>query len=45
VAFGLFTASTSGTLIAWGPLTDTSKTVGNGDTVSFAIGALVITCD
>lgn len=42
--FGLFDASTSGNLLYWGALT-TSKTPGNGDTVSFAIGALTITED
>jgi hypothetical protein len=45
LGFGLFTASTAGTLVAYGTLTDQTKTVGNGDTVSFAIGALTITAD
>lgn len=45
VAFGLLTAVTAGTLLAWGSLTDITKTGGNGDTVSFAIGALTITAD
>lgn len=38
--FGLFSASTAGTLYFWGAL-GTSKTVNDGDTASFAIGALV----
>jgi hypothetical protein len=45
VAFGIFTSLNSTTLVAWGSLTDTTKTVNNGDTVSFASGSLVITCD
>ena len=40
--FGIFDASTSGNLLAWGDLT-ASKTVDALDTVSFAIGALTIT--
>lgn len=39
--FGLFDASTAGNLIAWGALT-TSKPVLNGDTASFAAGALTL---
>ena len=39
--FGLFSASTGGTLLAWGALT-TAKAVLNGDTASFASGALVL---
>lgn len=42
--FGIFDASTSGNLLYWGALT-TSKAPGNGDVVSFAIGALTITED
>lgn len=42
--FGIFDASTSGNLLAWGDLT-ASKTVDSGDTVSFAAGALTITLD
>ena len=45
VAFGLFTAVTAGTMLAWGALTDVTKTGSSGDTVSFAAGALVITAD
>lgn len=37
--FGLFTASSGGTVQIWGAL-DTSKSVGSGDTASFAVGAL-----
>lgn len=44
VAVGLSTASSAGTLVAWGDLT-VSKAVGSGDTASFAIGALVVTQD
>lgn len=40
--FGIFDASTSGNLLYWGDLT-TSKTIGSGDTASFAIGSLVVT--
>lgn len=42
--FGLFDASTAGNLIRWAALTN-SKTVGSGDTASFAAGALVTTLD
>lgn len=42
--FGLFDASTSGNLLAWAAVT-TQQAVGTGNTVSFAIGALVITLD
>jgi hypothetical protein len=42
--FGLFDASTAGNLIRWAALT-TSKTVGSGDTASFAAAALVTTLD
>lgn len=38
--FGLFSASTGGTLYFWGAL-GTSKAINDGDTASFAIGALV----
>lgn len=38
--FGLFSAATAGTLYFWGAL-GTSKTIGDGDTASFAIGALL----
>lgn len=40
--FELWTASTSGTRVAWGLVT---KTIQNGDTASFAIGQLTITLD
>lgn len=39
--FGLYSASSAGTLLAWGALT-TAKPVLNGDTASFASGALVL---
>jgi hypothetical protein len=39
--FGLFDASSGGSLIAWGALT-TAKPVTNGDTASFAAGALTL---
>jgi len=39
--FGLFTASSAGTVQIWGALT-TSKAVSNGDTASFAASALVL---
>lgn len=39
--FGLYDASTVGNLLAWGALT-TPKPVLNGDTPSFASGALVL---
>jgi hypothetical protein len=42
--FGLFDASTAGNLLAWAVLT-TSQAIGTGNTVTFAIGALVITLD
>lgn len=42
--FGIFDASTSGNLLYWGDLT-ASKTVDPLDTVSFAIGALVVNED
>jgi len=42
--FGVFDAATVGNLLYWGALT-ASKTIGTGDPVSFAAGALVITED
>lgn len=42
--FGIFDASTSGNLLAWGPV-GTPKAVGIGDTASFAIGDLELTLD
>lgn len=42
--FGIFDASSAGNLIAWGALA-TSKTIGSGDTASFAAGDLDITLD
>lgn len=39
--FGLFDASTAGNLLAWGAL-GTPKPVLNGDTASFAAGALIL---
>lgn len=41
VAWGIFDASTSGNLIAWGALT-VDKPVLNGDTASIAVGDLTI---
>ena len=43
-SFGLFTASTAGTLMYWGAL-GASKTVSNGDTASVASGGLILTED
>lgn len=43
--FALYDAVTAGNRIAWGDLTDQSKTVATGDTISFAIGALTLTAD
>jgi hypothetical protein len=42
VAVGIFDATSGGNLLFWGPLT-ANKVVSNGDTFSFAIGALTIT--
>jgi hypothetical protein len=42
VAVGIFDAASAGNLLAWADLT-TSKTVGSGDTASFAVGGLSIT--
>jgi hypothetical protein len=42
--FGLFDASTAGNLLGWAALT-TPQAIGTGNTVTFAIGALVITLD
>lgn len=42
--FGVYDASSSGNLLFWGALT-ISKTINNGDTVSFAAGALTFTID
>jgi hypothetical protein len=42
--FGLFDASTTGNLLAWGAL-GASKAIGSGDTASFAAGDLDITMD
>lgn len=39
--FGLFTAASGGTVQMWGALT-TPKTIGSGDTPSFAPGTLVV---
>lgn len=40
--FGIFDASSGGNLLFWGALT-ASKTIGNGDVISFAAAALVVT--
>lgn len=42
--YALFDASTSGNMLRWAALT-ASKTIGSGDTASFAIGALTMTED
>ena len=42
--FGIWDASSGGNLLYYGAL-GTSKTINSGDTVSFAIGALVVTED
>jgi hypothetical protein len=42
--FGIFDASTAGNLLRWGALS-ASKTIGSGDTASFAAGALTVTED
>ena len=42
VAFGIFDASSGGNLIAWADLTS-NKTIGSGDTASFAVSSLAIT--
>jgi hypothetical protein len=44
VAAGIFDASAAGNLLWWGTLT-TNKSVGNGDQVEFAIGAIDVTLD
>jgi len=44
LGFGLYDASTAGNLLWFADLT-TSKTINSGDTVSFAIGALVVAED
>lgn len=50
VGWGIFSASTSGTLMYWSDLRDnsnnvTTKTLGQNDILSFAIGAITITED
>lgn len=42
--FAIMDASTAGNMLAWDDLT-TSQAIGTGNTVSFAIGALVLTLD
>ena len=42
--FGVFDASSTGNLLYWGALT-TSKTIGSGDTASFAVGTLTVSLD
>lgn len=44
VAFGIFDAASGGNLLYWGTLS-ASKAVNNGETASFAPGALVISED
>jgi hypothetical protein len=41
--FGLFDALTGGNALYYGDLTDQSKTGANGDTITFASGALTLT--
>jgi hypothetical protein len=41
VGFGVYTASTAGEMLYWGPL-DVPKTVLNGDKAEFAVNALVV---
>jgi hypothetical protein len=43
-SFALFDASSAGNMLVWGDLT-TAKAINNGDTASFAIGAMTITLD
>lgn len=38
---GYFDAATAGNMLAWAPIT--SATIGDGDTLQFAVGALTIT--
>lgn len=42
--FAIFDAASAGNMLRWAPL-GTSKAIGNGDTASFAAGALVLTED
>ena len=42
-SFALYTASTGGTRITQGALTDQTKTVGVGDSATFAEGSIVVT--
>lgn len=42
--FGIFDAATVGNLLYWADLT-ASKTIGNGDTASFAASAIAVTAD
>ena len=44
VSWGIFTASTAGTLLYWGDVTP-NKAVNNGDTASFASGQIVVSED
>ena len=41
IAVGIWTASTAGTMLAWDGIT--TATVGDGDTINFAIGQISIT--
>lgn len=43
--FGIWTASSGGTCLVWGDLTDQTKTGGNGDTISLNSSALTINLD
>lgn len=45
VAFALFDAATAGNMVAYGDLTDLTKTGSNGDQMVFPIGSLTITAD
>ena len=44
IALGIYDASTSGNLIAWGTLT-ANQTINTGNTVTVDIGALTVTLD
>ena len=48
--WGIWSASTSGTLMYWSDLRDntnavTTKDLGNGDALTFAVGAITVTED
>jgi hypothetical protein len=41
--FAIYDAATGGNALYWGDLTDQTKTGSNGDTITFAVGAITIT--